>query len=476
MASRIALVTGANGFVGCYVARALIARGTAVRALVRKGADLRALEGLPCELAWGDLRDAEAVEQATRGCEEVYHVAADYRLWVIDPAPMYAANVEGTRNVLTAAHRANVRRVIHTSTVGAIGIPHGESGREDSPVSLDDMVGHYKRSKFLAEQEALKAAREGVPVVIVNPSTPVGAYDFKPTPTGRIILDFLNRRMPAFMDTGLNLVDVEDTAMGHLLAAERGVVGEKYILGGENLTLQAMLGRLAKLSGMSAPAIRVPYAVAWTFALGAEAVARTITRRPPRASLTEVRMARKRMFFDSSKAREALGYTPRPIDDALARAIEFFRSTGAVRTASNVSAPASGLRRDRDSAMHLLFATIALRPYVFVFLACYLAIAIVNFGLRTTVLFTVLTFLVAWACEWSSVHNGFPFGLYHYVQATRGREIWVAGVPFMDPISFTFLSFASYTVALLLSAPLYRRGLTCARSTPGSSDVRRGYG
>jgi dihydroflavonol-4-reductase len=317
------------------VARALIARGTAVRALVRKGADLRALEGLPCELAWGDLRDAEAVERATRGCDEVYHVAADYRLWVIDPAPMYAANVEGTRNVLSAARRANVRRVIHTSTVGAIGIPYGESGREDSPVSLDDMVGHYKRSKFLAEQVALKAAHEGVPVVIVNPSTPVGAYDYKPTPTGRIILDFLNRRMPAFMDTGLNLVDVEDTATGHLLAAERGVIGEKYILGGENLTLQAMLGRLAKLSGMSAPAIRVPYAVAWTFALGAEAIARTITRRPPRASLTEVRMARKRMFFDSSKAREALGYTPRPIDDALGRAIAFFRSTGAVRTASN---------------------------------------------------------------------------------------------------------------------------------------------
>ena len=333
MASQIALVTGANGFVGCYVVRALLARGTAVRALVRKGADLRALEGLSCEFAWGDLRDAAAVEQATRGCDEVYHVAADYRLWVLDPAPMYAANVEGTRNVLAAARRAKVRRVVHTSTVGAIGIPHGESGREDTPVSLGDMVGPYKRSKFLAEQEALKAAREGVPVVIVNPSTPVGAHDYKPTPTGRIIVDFLNRRMPAFMDTGLNLVDVEDVATGHLLAAERGVVGEKYILGGENLTLEQMLGRLAKLSGLSAPRIRVPYAVAWTFALGAEAVARTITRRPPRASLTEVRMARKRMFFDSSKARAALGYAPRPIDDALARAIEFFHSIGAVQAA-----------------------------------------------------------------------------------------------------------------------------------------------
>src|SRR3984893_16603323 len=258
MAERTALVTGANGFVGCYVVRALLARGTAVRAMVRKGADLRALEGLSCEYAWCDLRDAAAVEEATRGCDEVYHVAADYRLWVLDSAPMYASNVEGTRNVLEAAHRARVRRVVHTSTVGAIGIPHGEAGREDTPVSLDDMVGHYKRSKFLAEQEALKAAREGVPVVIVNPSTPVGAHDYKPTPTGRIIVDFLNRRMPAFMDTGLNLVDVEDAAVGHLLAAERGVVGEKYILGGENLTLEQMLGRLAQVSGLRGTRDRLP--------------------------------------------------------------------------------------------------------------------------------------------------------------------------------------------------------------------------
>ena len=334
MASPIALVTGANGFVGCYVVRALLARGTAVRAMVRKGADLRALEGLPCEFAWGDLRDATAVEQATRGCDEVYHVGADYRLWVLDSAPMYASNVEGTRNVLAAANRAKVRRVVHTSTVGAIGIPHGECGREDSPVSLSDMVGPYKRSKFLAEQEALKAAREGVPVVIVNPSTPVGAHDYKPTPTGRIIVDFLNHRMPAFIDTGLNLVDVEDAAAGHLLAAERGVVGEKYILGGENLTLKEFLGRLAAISGMRAPRMRIPYAVAFGYALGAEAFARTVTRRAPRASLTEVRMARKRMFFDSSKARAELGYSTGPVDAAIAAAIEFFRSRGTARSAA----------------------------------------------------------------------------------------------------------------------------------------------
>ncbi len=334
MASRVVLVTGANGFVGAHVVRALLREGAATRALVREHADLRALAGLDCELVRGDLRDREAVERAVRGCDEVYHVAADYRLWVIDPAPMYAANVEGTRNLLAAAQRARVRRIVHTSTVGTLGIPRGGVGREDTPVTLAKMVGAYKRSKFLAEQEALKAAGEGVPVVIVNPSTPIGPLDYKPTPTGRIIVDFLNRRMPAYVDTGLNLADVEDVARGHLLAAERGAIGAKYILGGENLTLAEMLARLARLSGLPAPRVRLPYAVAWGFALGAEAVARTLTRRPPRASLTEVRMARKRMFFDSAKARAAIGYNPGPVDDALARAIAFFREIGAARTAA----------------------------------------------------------------------------------------------------------------------------------------------
>jgi dihydroflavonol-4-reductase len=328
------LVTGANGFVGAHVVRALLREGAATRALVREHADLRALEGLDCELVRGDLRDREAVERAVRGCDQVFHVAADYRLWVIDAAPMYAANVEGTRNLLAASRRAGVRRIVHTSTVGTLGIPPGGVGCEDTPVTLADMVGAYKRSKFLAEQEALKAAGEGVPVVIVNPSTPVGPLDYKPTPTGRIIVDFLNRRMPAYVDTGLNLVDVEDVARGHLLAAERGAVGAKYILGGENLTLAEMLARLARLSGLPAPRVKLPYAVAWGFALGAEAVARTLTRRPPRASLTEVRMARKRMFFDSAKARAAIGYNPGPIDGALARAIAFFREIGAARTAA----------------------------------------------------------------------------------------------------------------------------------------------
>src|SRR5579875_344333 len=334
MASRVALVTGANGFVGAHVARALVSEGETVRALVRENADLRALEGLECELVRGDLRDREAVKRAVRGCTEVYHVAADYRLWVIDPAPMYATNVEGTKNLLDASARAGVRRFIHTSTVGTLGIPNGGIGCETTPVTLAEMVGPYKRSKFIAEQEALKAAREGVPVVIVNPSTPVGPLDYKPTPTGRIIVDFLNRRMPAYVDTGLNLVDVEDCARGHLLAAERGRVGEKYILGGENLTLAEVLSRLARLSGLRPPRVRLPYAVAWGFALGAEAVSRTITQRPPRASLTEVRMARKRMFFDSAKARTELGYNPGAVDDALVRAIRFFRDIGVARSAA----------------------------------------------------------------------------------------------------------------------------------------------
>ena len=334
MSTRGALVTGANGFLGAHVVRALIARGVHVRALVRDGADRRALDDLDCEIALGDLRDAEAIGRAVRGCDEVYHVAADYRLWVLDEAPMYAANVDGTRNLLEAARRAGVAKIVHTSTVGALGIGAGGIGREDTPVALADMIGPYKRSKFLAEQLALEAAHAGLPVVIVNPSTPIGALDYKPTPTGRIIVEFLNRRMPAYVETGLNLACVEDVAEGHLLAAERGRIGAKYILGGENLTLEGMLQRLAALSGLPAPRVRIPYGVALGFAYGAEAIARTITRRAPRASVTEVRMARKKMFFDSSRARTELGYAPHLIDDGLARAIDFFRRIGAARAAA----------------------------------------------------------------------------------------------------------------------------------------------
>jgi len=329
MAGRRALVTGGNGFVGCHVVRALIQDGRDARVLLRAGADLRSLSGLQYEPFIGDLRDPDAVARAAEGCEEIYHVAADYRLWLLDEAPMYATNLEGTKNVLAAARRAGVAKVIHTSTVGALGIPYGGIGSEDTPVSLENMVGAYKRSKFLAEQAAREAARNGTPVIIVNPSTPVGPYDYKPTPTGRMIVDFINGRMPAYLDTGLNLVDVEDVARGHLLAAARGKIGEKYILGGENLTLGQVFQRLASLSGVAAPKVRIPYAVAYGFALVADAIARTVTKREPRASLTEVRMARKRMFFDSSKARRELGYTSGPVDDALARAIAYFRQSGA---------------------------------------------------------------------------------------------------------------------------------------------------
>lgn len=334
MSTKLALVTGGNGFVGCHVVRALLARGDRVRVLARENADLSALTGLRVEIARGDLRNFDSVARAVSGCSEVFHVAADYRLWLTDPAPMYATNVEGTRHVIRAAISAGVSRIVHTSTVGALGIPHGGVGREDTPTSLADMPGHYKRSKYIAEQAALEAARAGAPVVIVNPSTPIGALDFKPTPTGRIIADFLNRRMPAYVDTGLNIVDVSDVARGHLLAAESGRIGEKYILGGENLTLKEFLERLATISRLPAPKVKIPYAVALGFALGAEAVARTVTRRAPRASVTEVRMARKRMFFDSSKARAELGYSPAPIAAAIVAAVEFFKSRGSAKNAA----------------------------------------------------------------------------------------------------------------------------------------------
>ncbi|MGA6974547.1 MAG: hopanoid-associated sugar epimerase [Candidatus Binatus sp.] len=334
MTTKLALVTGGNGFVGCHVVRALIARGDQVRVLTRENADLSALDGLPVEKVRGDLRQFDSIASAVKGCNEVYHVAADYRLWLRDPAPMYASNVAGTQNILRAAASAGVSRIVYTSTVGALGIPHGGVGREDTPSSLADMPGHYKRSKYMAEQAALEAARAGVPVVIVNPSTPIGALDFKPTPTGRIIVDFLNRRMPAYVDTGLNIVDVEDVARGHLLAAERGRIGEKYILGGENFTLKEFLQRLAAISGMPAPKVRIPYAFALGYAIGAEAFARTVSRRAPRASLTEVRMSRKRMFFDSSKARAELGYSAGPIDAAISAAIEFFKSRGSAKSAA----------------------------------------------------------------------------------------------------------------------------------------------
>jgi dihydroflavonol-4-reductase len=282
------------------------------------------VDGLSVETATGDLRDAASLEQAVAGCELLFHVAADYRLWAKDPRDLYRSNVDGTRNLLEAARRAGVRRVVYTSTVGCIGIPHGGIGDESTPVALEDMAGDYKRSKFQAEQAALEFARSGMDVVIVNPTAPIGDHDVKPTPTGKIVLDFLNGQMPAFIDTGLNVVDVRDTAEGHLLACERGRAGERYILGSENLTLAQILQKLAAITGKKEPSVRLPYAVA--FCAGACSTAwAELTGTPPRVPMDAVRMARKKMWVTHEKARRELGFAPGPAEGALSRAVEWFR-------------------------------------------------------------------------------------------------------------------------------------------------------
>lgn len=319
-----ALVTGASGFLGWHVAQALRKRGIPVRALVRRP---EAVKDLDAEIVPGDLRDAEAVRRAASGCGLVFHVAADYRLWVQRPREMYESNVGGTRHVLEAARAAGAERIVYTSTVGCIGFVEGGLGDETTPVSLADMTGHYKRSKWLAEQEALAAARQGLPVVIVNPTAPVGAHDVKPTPTGQTILDFLRGRMPAYVDTGLNIVDAADAAEGHWLACERGRTGERYILGGENLTLKQIFDLLSKISGLPAPRLRLPWAVAFAAAAVDTARAR-LTGKPPRAPLDAVRMARKKMWVTHAKAERELGYRPAPAETALRHAVEWFREHG----------------------------------------------------------------------------------------------------------------------------------------------------
>jgi dihydroflavonol-4-reductase len=318
-----ALVTGASGFLGWHVARALVERGYAVRALLRPGSRI---QGLDVERVAGDLRDPSSLARAAAGCGLVFHVAADYRLWARDPRDLYRSNVDGTRNLLQAARAAGAERVVYTSTVGCIGVPAGGIGDETTPVALSEMVGDYKRSKFLAEQVALEFARGGFPVVIVNPTAPVGDHDVKPTPTGKIVLDFLNGGMPAFIDTGLNVVDARDTAEGHLLACERGKPGERYILGSENLTLAQILQKLAAIAGRPAPAVRLPYAVAFCAGACSTAWAR-VTGNPPRVPLNGVRMARKKMWVTHEKARRELGFNPGPADKALARAVEWFRTS-----------------------------------------------------------------------------------------------------------------------------------------------------
>ncbi len=329
------LVTGGSGFVGAHVVRSLLARGQRVRCLVRgprpSGRGSANLDGLDVERVEGDLLEPDSLGPATRGVERVFHVAADYRLFARDPRPLYRANVDGTRALLEAAAREGVRRFVHTSSVGALGLTSdGTPADETTPARLADMIGHYKRSKFLAEREAEAAAARGLPVVIVNPSTPIGEMDARPTPTGQVVVDFLNRRMPAYVDTGLNLVDVRDVAEGHVLAAERGRVGERYVLGAENLTLRAILETLARLTGLPAPRVRLPRWIPLLVA-GVETGFAKCFGGTPRVPLEGVRMARHRMFFDHGKARQELGYAPGPVEDALVRAIGWYRANGYVR-------------------------------------------------------------------------------------------------------------------------------------------------
>jgi len=318
--------------VGCHVARELVGRGVSVRALVRANSrrdNLSRLDPRLLEQFEGDLTDAESLRSAVKGCDILYHVAADYRLWARDPQELYRANVQGTRDLLQSALDGGITKVVYTSTVGALGIPHdGTPGTETTPVTERDMIGHYKRSKFLAEEEARAFVAKGLPIIITNPSTPVGENDIKPTPTGQIIVDFLNRKMPAYVDTGLNLIDVHDVALGTILAGERGKVGERYILGNRNLTLKEMLGILAAITGIPAPKVKMPYFAAY-LAVGIEnLVVDKLLHRAPAHPFEGVKMAKHKMFFDASKAVQELGLPQSPVEEALARAVHWFRMNG----------------------------------------------------------------------------------------------------------------------------------------------------
>jgi dihydroflavonol-4-reductase len=356
-----AFVTGATGFLGSHVARVLAEQGAELRLLVRPTSDLRNLDGLNAERVAGDLRDSASIEKALSGCDVVFHVAADYRLWVRDPAEMYRSNVEGTRSLLEAARRQGVRRVVYTSSVATMGfiskhaaaelrsaglpgaaVPTrsgtGEGARphtstvadEESPVTLAEMIGHYKRSKFMAEQVAIDAAKSGVDVVVVNPTTPIGERDIKPTPTGRIVVDFLKRKFPAYVETGLNLVDATECARGHVQVLEKGRSGERYILGGENLTLKQILDRLAAITNLPSPTVKLPYVFAFAAGVVDEMVTGRLLGREPRATIDAVRMGRKMMFVSSAKAERELGWRTVPVDGALRRSVEWFRANGYV--------------------------------------------------------------------------------------------------------------------------------------------------
>jgi dihydroflavonol-4-reductase len=322
-------LTGATGFVGHHVARALAAEGADLRLLVRKSSNLANLEGIAGETHVGDLSEPESLKPALAGCDAVVHVAADYRLWIPDPKAMYRANVDGTRELLRMAREAGVPRVVYTSSVATMHFrTDGIVINEDTPVSLKDMVGHYKRSKFLAEREAVLAAEGGQQVVILNPTSPIGTNDAKPTPTGRIFVDFLNGKFPAYMDTGLNLVDVSEVARTHVAALTVGQPGKRYILGGENLTLKQILDKMSAITGIPSPTMKIPFAVAATYAFFEEWITGRIRGREPRATLEEVRMGRKKMYASSAHAQQELGFRIVPVYPAMRAAIEWFRAHG----------------------------------------------------------------------------------------------------------------------------------------------------
>jgi dihydroflavonol-4-reductase len=322
-------ITGATGFVGGHVARQYATWGASLRLLTRQTSRLDSLSGINAEMVKGDLRESEKLRSALTGCDALVHVAADYRLWVRDPEQMYAANVDGTRELLKLAREVGIQRVVYTSSVATMGFKaDGTIVNEDTPVALSDMIGHYKRSKFLGEQEAIQAAKAGQHVIILNPTTPIGAGDAKPTPTGRIIVDFLNKKFPAYVDTGLNLVDVDEVARMHIVALDRGTPGERYILGGENLTLKQILDRMSAITGLPSPKMRVPHAVAMAFAFFDENFTGKLRGKEPRATVEAVRMGKKMMFASSTKAERELGFQVLPVYPALRAAIDWFVAHG----------------------------------------------------------------------------------------------------------------------------------------------------
>src|SRR5580700_3528439 len=325
------LVTGAAGFLGSHIARQLVARGESVRVLLRPSSQNRAIADLPLEYVTGDLRDTASLDRAMKGIRRVFHAAADYRLWAKHSQDIYDSNVGGTKNILAAAKRAGVEQFIYTSTVATIAVDRPSLPNESTDARLEEMVGHYKRSKWMAEREALNAAKEGLPVVVVMPTTPVGPGDWKPTPTGKLIVDFLNGKMPGYVETGLNFAGVEDVATGHLLAAERGKSGERYLLGGENLSLKQMLDILAQVTGLPAPRLKIPHAIALGYAYTENIFSRMLGREP-QIPVEGVKIARHNMFVDVSKAQRELGYAPGPVAAAFERAVRWYEENGYVRT------------------------------------------------------------------------------------------------------------------------------------------------